>query len=100
MRFLIIMMGGDCLQVEDYWLQGLQVEGEGQDREEQFHNLLVGQYVVALYNKVWNIAVIEGEDPEEEKGGYTLLKYMERKGDNSFLCGKIDLQKQKIGHFV
>ncbi len=30
---------------------------------------------------------MEGEEPEEETEGYTLLKYMERMGNNQFVWG-------------
>jgi hypothetical protein len=32
---------------------------------------------------------VEGEEPEEETEGFTLLKYMERKGVNQFVWGKV-----------
>ena len=58
-------------------------------------NLLVGQYVVAIYDNMWYIAMVECEDPDEENDKYTLLKYMERKGENCFVWGKTDLLKTK-----
>jgi len=33
-----------------------------------------------VYDKAWYVAQVEGEEPEEETEGFTLLKYMERKG--------------------
>jgi hypothetical protein len=32
--------------------------------------------VVLVYGKAWYIAQVEGEDPDEESNGFTLLKYM------------------------
>ena len=58
-------------------------------------DLLVGEYVVAVYDDQWYIAIVEGEDPDEEEEGFTLLKYMDRKGDNKFVWGKDDLLKTK-----
>ena len=47
----------------------------------------VGSYVVATYDDEWYIALVEGEEPEEETAGFTMLKYMERKGRNQFVWG-------------
>jgi hypothetical protein len=47
----------------------------------------VGGYVAAVYDGDWYVAQVEGEEPEEETEGYTLLKYMERKGNNQFVWG-------------
>ena len=47
----------------------------------------VGSYVAAVYDGDWYVAQVEGEEPEEETEGYTLLKYMERKGNNQFVWG-------------
>ena len=58
-------------------------------------DLLVGQYVVAIYDNMWYIAMVECEDPDEENDGYTLLKYMKRKGENCLVWGKTDLLKTK-----
>lgn len=55
----------------------------------------VGYYVVAMYEKQWYIAQVEGEDPEDETPGCTLLKYMARKGDNRFLWSKPDVFKTR-----
>ncbi len=46
---------------------------------------LVGSFVVAVYEKAWYIAQVEGEDPEEELDGFTLLKYMSHIGHNQFV---------------
>ena len=54
-------------------------------------DFLVGSYVVALYDKLWYIAQVEGEDPDEEVEGFTLLVYMERRGNNQFIWGKQDV---------
>jgi hypothetical protein len=43
----------------------------------------VGSYVAVVYDGDWYVAQVEGEEPE----GYTLLKYMERKGNNQFVWG-------------
>ena len=56
----------------------------------------VGEYVVAIYDQDWFIAQVEGEEPENECDGFTLLKYMIRKGKNQFVWeedGKADLLK-------
>jgi len=45
----------------------------------------VGSYVAAVYDGDWYVAQVEGEEPEEETEGYTLLKYTERKGHNQFV---------------
>jgi len=47
----------------------------------------VGSFVTAVYDKVWYIAQVEGEEPENECPGFTLLKYMERRGENQFVWG-------------
>jgi hypothetical protein len=47
----------------------------------------VGSYVVATYDDEWYIALVEGEEPDEETPGFTMLKYMERRGRNSFVWG-------------
>lgn len=54
-------------------------------------SLPVGQYVAAVYNGDWYIAQVEGEEEEEEKQGYTLLKYMKREGYNMFIWSKLDM---------
>jgi hypothetical protein len=52
----------------------------------------VGSWVVAVYKAEslaeWYVAQVEGEEPEEEEEGYTLLNYMERCGFNQFRWGK------------
>ena len=50
---------------------------------------------MAKYNNLYYIAQVEGEECEEEIDGYTLLKYMERKGRNGFLWVKDDLFKTR-----
>jgi len=47
----------------------------------------VGSYVAAVYDREWYVAQVEGEEPENECPGFTLLKYMERKGNNQFVWG-------------
>ena len=44
--------------------------------------------VVAIYEDDWYIAQVEGEDPDEETEGFTLLNYMYLKGFNKFSWGK------------
>ncbi len=39
--------------------------------------------MVAVYDNELYVAQMEGREPE----GYTLLKYMERKGNNQFMWG-------------
>ncbi len=41
-----------------------------------------------MYVKVLYVEQVEGEEPEEETEGFTLLKYMERKGMNQFVWGR------------
>lgn len=59
-------------------------------QEEEFP---VGGFVVAMYEGFWYIGQVEGEDPEEEVNGFTLVQYMERKGENRFTWSKKDLLK-------
>ena len=56
----------------------------------------VGQFVVAMYDSTWYIAQVEGEEPENECEGFTLLKYMERKGHNQFVWGQVSDQLKTI----
>lgn len=53
----------------------------------------VGEFVIAMYDGLWYIGVVEGEDPEEEVEGFTLIQYFERKGDNRFVRSNKDLLK-------
>lgn len=53
----------------------------------------VGAFVVAMYEGTWYVGQVEGEDPDEEAEGFTLIQYMERKGDNRFVWSKKDLLK-------
>ena len=39
---------------------------------------------------MWYLAQVEGEDPEDEEDGTTLLNFMVRMGRNSFIWGKKD----------
>jgi hypothetical protein len=65
-------------------------QGKGEmDSEEETDGYMVGSFVVAVYDKKWYIAQVEGEDPEEECKGFTLLKYMERRGENQFVWGQV-----------
>ena len=56
----------------------------------------VGQFVVAMYDSTWYIAQVEGEEPENKCEGFTLLKYMERKGHNQFVWGQVSDQLKTI----
>ena len=56
----------------------------------------VGGYVAAVYDGDWYMAQVEGEEPE----GYTLLKYMERKGNNQFVWGSGKAENHQQGHPV
>jgi hypothetical protein len=49
----------------------------------------VGSFVVAVYDNLWYLAQVEGEEPEDECEGLTLLKYMERRGYNQFIWGQV-----------
>lgn len=54
----------------------------------------VGTYVAAVYDSQWYIAQVEAEEPENECEGFTLLRYMQRKGPNQFVWGeKVDTLK-------
>jgi hypothetical protein len=48
----------------------------------------VGSYCIAVYDQNWYVAQVEAEEPENECEGFTLLRYMERKGANQFVWGK------------
>lgn len=50
----------------------------------------VGSFVVAVYDRNWYLAQVEGEEPENECEGFTLLKYMDRKGHNKFVWGEVN----------
>jgi hypothetical protein len=56
----------------------------------------VGSYVVAVYDGNWFIAQVEGEEPENECEGFTLLKYMDRRGNNQFVWGEAKDQLKTI----
>ena len=47
----------------------------------------VGSYCLAVYDGNWYVAQVEGEEPENECDGFTLLNFMLRKGHNQFLWG-------------
>lgn len=53
----------------------------------------VGTFLVAMYEGTWFVGQVEGEDPDEEAEGFTLIRYMERKGDNRFLYSSKDILK-------
>ena len=40
---------------------------------------------------MWLPGIVEGVDPEDERDNYTLVKYMEKKGPNEYVWGKLDL---------
>lgn len=44
----------------------------------------MGTYVTAVYDSLWYIAQVEGEEEDEEEEGFTLLRYMNRMGPNQF----------------
>ncbi len=46
-----------------------------------------------MYDGSWYVGQVEGEDPDEETQGFTLIQYMERKGDNKFVWSKKDMLK-------
>jgi hypothetical protein len=69
-------------------------EEEEVDRPKPAPEHAVGSFVVAVYDGNWFIAQVEAEEPENECEGFTLLKYMERHGNNQFSWGqKIDQLK-------
>jgi hypothetical protein len=53
----------------------------------------VGSYCVAVYDGQWYVAQVEAEEPENECDGFTLLRYMERRGHNQFVWGAVDTLK-------
>ena len=53
--------------------------------------LKVGEYVAARYGDTVYVGIVEGVDPEDERDNYTLVKYMEKKGPNEYVWGKLDL---------
>jgi hypothetical protein len=55
----------------------------------------VDSYVIAMYDGNWFIAQVEGEEPENECEGFTLLKYMDR-GNNQFVWGEANDQLKTI----
>ena len=63
------------------------------DEDNNDPDYQVGSHVAAKYGNDWYISQVEGEDPDEEEDGFTLLLYMERKGNNQFIWGKKDLFK-------
>jgi hypothetical protein len=91
-----LLGGGD--QQESQRRQRVVRESVDTDEEEDFDDDLllpfkmpplyaVGTYVAAVYDSEWYVAQVEGEEPENECDGFTLLKYMERKGNNQFVWG-------------
>ncbi len=51
----------------------------------------VGSFLVAMYDTSWFLGQVEGCDLDEEKDGYTFVKYMEKKGENKFAFTKSDM---------
>ena len=47
----------------------------------------VGSFCIAVYDGNWYVAQVEGEEPENECDGFTLLNFMLRKGHNQFIWG-------------
>jgi len=66
---------------------------EDEMEQEKEKKLTVGTFVAAVYEKSWYLAQVEGEEEEEE--GFTLLKYMERKGYNKFVWGDKDILRTR-----
>jgi hypothetical protein len=62
------------------------IEGSSKDFQP-LNQYLVGSFVVAVYEKAWYIAQVEGEDPDQESDGFTLLKYMSCIGHSQFVWG-------------
>jgi hypothetical protein len=67
-----------------------QEDGNGAVCQKKPPAFTVGTFVVAVYNKQWYLAQVEEEPPENECEGFTLLKYMERRGHNQFVWGKVN----------
>lgn len=57
-------------------------------QQEEF---AVGSFVVAMYEGTWYVGQVEGEEPDQEVEGFTLVKYMEKKGENRFYFSQKDL---------
>ena len=53
--------------------------------------LKVGEYVAARYRDIVYEGMVEGEDPDDERDNFTLIKNMEKKGPNKYVWGKLDL---------
>jgi hypothetical protein len=66
-----------------------QEDGNGAVCQKKPPAFTVGTYVVAVYDRQWYLAQVEEELPENECEGFTLLKYMERRGHNQFVWGKV-----------
>jgi hypothetical protein len=47
-----------------------------------------GSCCIAVNDKNWYVAQVEAEEPENNCEGFTLLRYMERKGANQLVWGK------------
>ena len=43
-----------------------------------------------VYDHVWLLAQVEGEEFDEEEEGYVLVNFMEKKGYNAFIWGHKD----------
>ena len=92
---------GEVDDVEE--VEEAEVEEEEMDSDENYDYELpdlpdpvkkpppyaVGSLVAAVYDRQWFIAQVEGEEPENECEGFTLLKYMKRVGHNQFVWGTI-----------
>ncbi len=85
---------GEDEEEEEYQQQN-QVEDEDEGQEAAgAKDFTVGSYVAAVYDQLWYVAQVEGEEEEEETEGFTLLRYMKRKGNNQFYWdNKIDILK-------
>jgi hypothetical protein len=66
---------------------------DGRSSSGAAEDFQVGSFVAAVYDGTWYIAQVEGEEPEEETEGYSLLKYMNKVGNNQFVWGSDDTLK-------
>jgi hypothetical protein len=64
--------------------EGEELEEDDEEELIVVKNISVGQFVVAVYDGMCYIGQAEGEEPEDEVRGFTLIRYMERLGKNQF----------------
>ena len=60
----------------------------------------VGSHVVVKYDNLWYIAQVEGEDPDDEQDWFTVMMYMDTKGNNQFIWGKIALLRTRNNNII